>query len=100
MEEDMDGQVEVDEELKGVIAFGNVKMKPTVREQMIAKGIHMRKSKEIKDMLVSETKVPNWVVEGCAAWSRHLPLETDNLSCSTTPPDRSWQRSRKRSSLI
>lgn len=39
-------------------------MKPTVREQMIAKGIHMRKSKEIKDMLVSETKVPNWVVEG------------------------------------
>lgn len=64
LEEDMDGQVEVDEELKGVIAFGNVKMKPTVREQMIAKGIHMRKSKEIKDMLVSETKVPNWVVEG------------------------------------
>ncbi|MGI6257785.1 MAG: nitroreductase family protein [Anaerovoracaceae bacterium] len=63
-EEGMGCKLKKDEVLKCVIAFGNVKNAPTIREKLIYKGIHMRKSKEIKDMLVSETKVPNWVVEG------------------------------------
>lgn len=63
-QEAMGCKVKADEELKYIIIFGNVKEALTLKEKIIAKGIQMRKSKEIKDMLVSETKVPNWVVEG------------------------------------
>ncbi|MEG0392449.1 MAG: nitroreductase family protein [Anaerovoracaceae bacterium] len=56
-------KVAEDEELQCVIAFGNVKLKDSLKEKAITKAIH-RKSKEIKDMLKAIEQVPNWVVDG------------------------------------
>lgn len=51
-----------DEELKCVIAFGNTKEKNTVKENVIKK-LAKRKTKDIKDMIVSSGNPPNWVID-------------------------------------
>ncbi len=52
-----------DEILRCVIVFGNVKPGETMREKAISRTVK-RNSKEIRDMLLSEVVVPNWVVDG------------------------------------
>lgn len=46
-----------------VIAFGHVKDRKTARERAIAKTVK-RKTREIREMLVSEEDPENWVVDG------------------------------------
>lgn len=56
-------KISENEELKCIIVFGNVAIKNSVKELLLRKTIK-RKSKEIKDMIVSIETPPNWVVEG------------------------------------
>ena len=53
-----------DEEIKGIIVFGNVKPAETFKERTISKVVK-RNYKDVKDLLSSNNSiVPNWVVEG------------------------------------